>query len=618
MNTPQNLSLMERIRTKSDTLKKILYDFLHDKIDFEFKEDKAEFIRILRNAELVFGEDDHPELVALAEDPDCEGKAQIWMPFVLKKIESLSDMNKEILLEFLDGIIERKDNVAETNESLENLDLENFADYRLLSHIFYNNHPIYFDNTRTWWVWNSAKKYWIRVDETDIMVRLDKSLRSNKLTQQHIKKQILENLRIVGRSNAPKDAPKSWIQFKDRIYDIDADMEVTPTHEWFVTNPINYNLGNSEDTPIIDKLFTDWVGESEKKKLYEIVAYCMLPDYPIHRIFFLIGGGRNGKGSFQRLLDRFLGERNRTASDIDRLISSRFEASKLYKKLAVFIGETNFAVLENTKTIKMLCGEDLISGEFKNKDPFDFNNYAKIIINSNSLPVTTDRTAGWYSKCVVIDFPNTFDNGKDIIKSIPESEFENLARKSIRILKELLEREGFSNEGTIKEREKKYEERSNPLSLFIEHNCSKEDINADLPLYEFYEKYLIFLSEKNYRNQTKKEVSEILEKYGFEVYMKKAKKADGSDTHWAYIKSLKWKEFKNSELAKYTQDDDSNKVNIIVDFLISSFGEAEQCEIEKRCKEDYNLEVEKTINIIQKLSKEGKIFEKQPKKWLKI
>ncbi|KKK82765.1 hypothetical protein LCGC14_2800130, partial [marine sediment metagenome] len=47
--------------------------------------------------------------------------------------------------------------------------------------------------------------------------------------------------------------------------------------------------------------------------------------------------------------------------------------------------------------------------EFKGKDIFDFRNYAKLIMATNSLPPTGDKTEGFYRRWKIIDFPKQFD-----------------------------------------------------------------------------------------------------------------------------------------------------------------------------------------------------------------
>ena len=104
---------------------------------------------------------------------------------------------------------------------------------------------------------------------------------------------------------------------------------------------IKWDVSGDPRTPVIDKIFNEWVGEKYIKTLYEIIAYCLISDYPIHRLFCLIGAGLNGKGCFLRLLSKFIGEDNITSTELDVLLSSRFEVTRLHKKLVCMMGETN-------------------------------------------------------------------------------------------------------------------------------------------------------------------------------------------------------------------------------------------------------------------------------------
>ena len=131
------------------------------------------------------------------------------------------------------------------------------------------------------------------------------------------------------------------------------------------------------------------------------------------------------------------------------------------------MGETDFSEMNKTSVLKKLSGGDLIGFEYKNKDHFEDINYAKIIIATNNLPSTTDKTIGFYRRWMIIDFPNQFSEKKDILADIPEKEYKALSIKCSLILKDLLKKRTFTNEGSIDERVKRYEDHSNPLEKFM-------------------------------------------------------------------------------------------------------------------------------------------------------
>jgi len=305
--------------------------------------------------------------------------------------------------------------------------------------------PLYYDESKMWWFWKSDEFRWKIADETDVINFVSKLSTADTINSKE-RTEILEAIRQVSRLNKPVDMKKDWIQFKEDIVNISTGDEFKASSKYFVTNPIPYSLDKERfvNTPVMDKIFEEWVGKENVMKLYEILSYCLIPDYPIHRIFCFIGGGMNGKSCFLNLLRKFIGANNCCSTELDTLLSSRFEVTRLHKKLVCQMGETNFNELSKTSILKKLSGGDLIGFEYKNKNPFEEVNYAKIIIATNNLPTTTDKTIGFYRRWMIIDFPNQFSEKKDILADIPEGEYEALAVKCIGILKDLLDKREFT------------------------------------------------------------------------------------------------------------------------------------------------------------------------------
>jgi len=383
--------------------------------------------------------------------------------------------------------------------------------------MFEKTQPLFYDKAGLWWLWSLKLKCWERVDDVDILNMISAATGMDVITSK-ARNEILNSLKQEGRKRIPKPVKPTWIQFKDMIVDIKTGKEFEATAEYFVTNPIPYALHKDKyiETPTMDKIFEEWVGKEHVKTLYEIISYCLIPDYPIHRLFCFIGGGLNGKTCFIRLLRKFIGENNISSAELDNLINSRFEKTRLHKKLVCVMGETNFAEISKTSIIKKLTGQDVIGFEYKNKDLFDDLNYAKIIIATNNLPATTDKTLGFYRRWCIIDFPNKFSEEKDILSDIPEEEYETLARKSIFILKDLLENRKFTNEGTVEERAKKYEDKSNPFEKFWQENVEEEG-NSHIWKHEFRDRLKDWCKEHRFRELTERAIAKEMTEKGIDT-----------------------------------------------------------------------------------------------------
>jgi len=430
---------------------------------------------------------------------------------VTTKIRVLTEILKELDVDILE-FEKFADDGKERNKNI--IKIDNYMTNALL---FYNRQPFFYDKTGMFWFWVTNK--YEQVDDTEVMNKLDDVLGfMGQTVNSKLKSNYLEAFKRVGRKHIPMDAPIKWVQFNDYAYSLNSNKVYKVEPNYFFTNPIPWEVGKTEETPILDKLFTEWVGEKHLNTLYELIAYCCYRDYPIQLLFCLVGSGRNGKGCFLKVLDKFLGgDVNVTSTSLD-LISgnnkSRFESFRLFKKLVALMGETNFGLLTNTSLLKQLTGGDKIGFEKKGKDPFTAYNYAKIIIASNSLPTTQDTSDGFFRRWLIIDFPNEFPEGKDITNIIPEEEYHNLAKKVVNILPKLIEVGKFTNQGDIAHRRMKYILSSNPFPLFISKCCIRDD-SSYVSYNELYTSYIKLLKCLKKRRISRKEFKSALEDDGY-------------------------------------------------------------------------------------------------------
>lgn len=382
---------------------------------------------------------------------------------------------------------------------------------------FWNIQPFFYDPARLFWIWDNELKKWKISDEVDFLNAIQEKLGLETIDSK-ARIELTEGFKQIGRKHMPKKIKKGWVQFKDKIYNgKTAEYLFEASPEYFVKNPIPWEVGKSEDTPTIDKLYCEWVGEIHQKELEEATSYTITPDRFMQRIIGLCGGGANGKGTYMKFIEKFVGRENMVASELKNLSEDKFEPAVLYGKLVCVMGEVSYDDLKNTNQIKKLAGEDLLSFQFKGKTPFTEENTAVCISLTNSLPITPDKSLGFYRKWWIIDFPNQFDGIKyDILSIIPEKEFNNLALKCLNRLKYLYEIKKFTNEGSFEERIKKYEERSNPVIKFTEEYCNEEP-NSFISLRDFTNRCNDFLKSKHLRVMTANQIGKVLRNEGFIV-----------------------------------------------------------------------------------------------------
>jgi len=174
----------------------------------------------------------------------------------------------------------------------------------------------------------------------------------------------------------------------------------------------------SYDTQFKCKKVDKFLGEvlpdkQDKLTVYEIVGFCLYREYFIEKAVMMLGTGRNGKGKTISLIKKLLGEENFTGIALQKLESGDFKEVELMGKLANLGGDVSNYPLKDTAKFKGLTGRDTITASKKFKNDVSFENYAKMIFATNTLPKTYDLSNAFFSRWVYLNFPYEFKPKKE-------------------------------------------------------------------------------------------------------------------------------------------------------------------------------------------------------------
>ncbi len=440
---------------------------------------------------------------------------------LLKEIK-IPKISKELYSNLKDGYLKGKisytifcewfklhpENVIENEKG----QILNFYDKIDLAKKFIEIQPIYYESKNRYWVWNFKNFFWEVKDETDILNLIYIASGANTINSKE-KNEILEGIKQVGRLNKPKDIRSSWVQFRDNFYDVENNDKIKVSHKFFCSNPIDWHVGESEETPKITKLINSWVSEEDREKLWQLIAFSIVPEYFIHSFFFLYSEPGSGKSTFTNLLIKFLGKQNCVSTSIDRINNNvRFETINWHKKLLITLSEVNNVNdLRNSGTINQATGEDNLRAEIKGSGSFDFVNYGKFVYPTNKL-LKVSSEDGFGRRVRVIKFTNRFEKEENVLGEIPDWEFNNLAKKCLRIAGELYEKRRFVGDMSISKRMENYQNISKTkVEEFVDTYCSNQNFENKMLFDEFFAKYT-----KNTKNsESKISVSKQLRKLGY-------------------------------------------------------------------------------------------------------
>lgn len=118
------------------------------------------------------------------------------------------------------------------------------------------------------------------------------------------------------------------------------------------------------------------------------------------------GEGRAGKGTLLKVIEHLVPAEWRAASSPFRWDSEYYLAALAGKRLNV-VGELPDDVHIPAAHFKTVTGRDLLTGRHPTGRPFTFRNEAAHIFNSNHFINTRDRSEAFYSRWIIVEFPNS-------------------------------------------------------------------------------------------------------------------------------------------------------------------------------------------------------------------
>jgi len=227
--------------------------------------------------------------------------------------------------------------------------------------------------------------------------------------------------------------------------------------------------------PLIDKFITEVFSPDDVELAYELMAYTLVPGYPIQKAFALVGGGSNGKSTFLNLIKAFLGPESVSSVSLQDLDGDRFASSSLYQKRANICADLPSRGLTRTSMFKALTGGDKVRAQFKHANAFSFENSAKLFFSMNQVPLTDDDSDAFFRRWVMIDFPNRFEGERLNLNKLAEitrpTELAGLFNRCLTMIPALLEHKTFCHAGSTEETRTKYQKLSDSALTFLEAQC---------------------------------------------------------------------------------------------------------------------------------------------------
>ncbi|MEU6999927.1 phage/plasmid primase, P4 family [Nonomuraea sp. NPDC046570] len=304
-------------------------------------------------------------------------------------------------------------------------------------------------------------------------------VRASKLLSEAFRVRHAMDVEAVIRSRAPEiecePVPK-WINFRNGLLDWEQGKLHPHSPDALSTVQLHTEWDPEAQCPEFDRFLASVLPADMVDMVWELIGYLMYSGNPLHKAVMLHGSGRNGKGTWIRVIKTLLGDENVTAVTLQSLNMERFAAASLFGKIANIAGDIDGTYLEQTAKFKAITGEDVITAEFKNRDPFDFTPWAVPVFSANKIPGSADVTTGYMSRWVVVPFPNDFTGKEDrhlAARLQRPEEIRGIAAKAVPALQRLMARGNFDEPPSALEAMAEFKRRTNQLESWLDECCER-------------------------------------------------------------------------------------------------------------------------------------------------
>lgn len=332
--------------------------------------------------------------------------------------------------------------------------------------------------------------------------------------------EVLAYLEILIRDNVtPEDA--NLIAFENGLYNIIDDSFIQFTPEHIITNKIRWEYHSGAYSEIADKTLNKIACNDQKIRalLEEAIGYCFYRRNELGKAFILTGDKSNGKSTFLSMVQCLLGDDNISSLDLKEL-GDRFKTAEMFGKLANIGDDIGDEFIANPAIFKKLVTGERVSAERKGQNPFEFNNYSKLLFSANNIPRIKDKTGAVQRRLAIIPFDAKFSADdpdfnpyiKHLLKTSEVMEY--LINIGIDGLKRVLTNRQFTPSEKVKMAMDEYEENNNPILGFFKE-CEVEEFQIENEptnvVYKRYQEYCLANSLQPMSNiEFSKQVNRIL------------------------------------------------------------------------------------------------------------
>ena len=229
-----------------------------------------------------------------------------------------------------------------------------------------------------------------------------------------------------------------------------------------------------------------------------MLGYFLVPVTRGQKCFVIVGEGGAGKSQLLLVLNDILLGKGNVSNVSWQALNERFKTAELFGKLANIFADLPTKNIDDNGIFKALVGEDFLTVEKKNRNPFSFQSTARLLFSCNNIPKNYgDRSEGFYRRLIIIRFDHAIPEAKKDVNLLDKlrAEADGIFLFALEGLKRLINNGfRFSETEANKAELQQYREDSDSVLSFVKDCCVVEE-SAEIGSTELFNAYKNYCDE---------------------------------------------------------------------------------------------------------------------------
>jgi len=288
------------------------------------------------------------------------------------------------------------------------------------------------------------------------------------------------------------------INVQNGLYNLLDDTLKPHTPEYFSTVQILAKYSKDAMCPMFLKFLSDVLDDDEIFMVQEILGYLLIPINKAQKSFVFVGAGNAGKSTLLSVAQEVLLGSENVSNVPWQALADRFKTAELYGKLANIFADLPSKNIDDNGLFKSITGEDYITAEKKNKTPFSFKPYARLLFSCNEIPRNYgDKSNAFYRRLIIIRFdrPIPADKRDPSLREKLAVEADGIFMWALEGLRRLQKNNyQFTESERSRKEVERYRTESNSVLSFVEYACEL-DARKYVESKELYRRYREYCDE---------------------------------------------------------------------------------------------------------------------------